>query len=73
MWNYRVIKTEDGDSAYYAIHEVYYNDDGQIFASTVDPAYPGGSTVEELRGDLENYLLALDAPIINKSEIVYAT
>ena len=45
MWNYRVIKTEDGDSAYYAIHEVYYNEDGQIFGLTVDSSFPGGSTV----------------------------
>ena len=73
MWNYRVIKTEDGDSAYYAIHEVYYNEDGQIFGLTVDSSFPGGSTVEELKEDLKHYLLALDAPIINKSEIVYAT
>lgn len=73
MWNYRIIKTEKDDLCYYAIHEVYYNSDGQIVASTVDPVFPGGSTVEELREDLRLYLLALDAPIINKSEIVYAT
>ena len=35
-WNNRIVKRKDG---WYAVHEVYYNKDGEAHAMTVEPAF----------------------------------
>lgn len=67
-WNYRVIESEE----VFRIHEVYYNKKGEITAFSEDPITPLGETLNELRGDLEYYLQALDRPVLKKEEIVFA-
>lgn len=67
-WNYRVIESED----IFRIHEVYYNEKGGITAFSENPITPLGETLDELRGDLEYYLQALDRPVLKKEEIVFA-
>jgi hypothetical protein len=67
-WNYRVIESED----VFRIHEVCYNSKGQITSFSEDPITPLGETMEELRGDLEYYMQALDRPVLKKEEIVFA-
>jgi hypothetical protein len=59
-WNYRVILQDD----YYSIHEVYYDDDGNIESWTEQPVGIGGETLEELKGDLEYYKHALEKPVL---------
>ncbi len=75
MWNYRVVRTihkEPDSTEYveYTIHETYYNEDGSVAARTVDPMYPYGETVEELKKVLERMLLALDKPVIESTDEV---
>lgn len=67
-WNYRIVKTafEQGDR--YAIHEVYYDANGNPTSHTVEPACPLGDTLEELRAEMERYLKAMDRPIIIGSD-----
>jgi len=48
MWNYRIIK--DGET--YGLHEVFYNDDGEIAAHSENPEVVGES-VEDIKGSLE--------------------
>lgn len=67
-WNYRVIESEE----VFCIHEVYYNSKGEITAFSEDPITPLGDTLDELKGDLEYYLQALDRPVLKKEEIVFA-
>jgi len=67
-WNYRVIESEE----VFRIHEVYYNKKGEITAFSEDPITPLGETLDELRGDLEYYMQALDRPVLKKEEIVFA-
>ncbi len=67
-WNYRVIESEE----VFRIHEVYYNSKGEITAFSEDPITPLGETLDELRGDLEYYLQALDRPVLKKEEITFA-
>ena len=65
-WNYRVIHRNNESTLgtnVYAIHEVYY-EKGIPDTMTVNPQYPQGETIEELREDLEHYRLALDKPIL---------
>jgi hypothetical protein len=69
MWNYRVLKHDDG---YLALHEVYYNKDGEIVLHSAEAMAPGGETLEELRQDLLSMAAALSKPVLVKSEIVFA-
>ena len=64
MWNYRVMRNGKDDSVWYGIYEVYYDDDGEIYAWTAEPQEPFGNTPEELRHSLGLMVLALDKPIL---------
>lgn len=59
-WNHRVIE-KDG---YYAIHEVYYNDNGNVEGRTKNAVTVGGESIEDLRTVLEQMLGALDKAVI---------
>jgi len=66
-WNYRIFRhTEKDGYTWYAIHECYYDDDGNVEGYTQGPDYPQGETVEELKTDLE-YMLndAFSQPILD--------
>ena len=68
-WDYRVIK----HSGMFTIHEVYYNDKGDITSISQDPMGPSGDTLEELKDDMKYFLQALDMPVLEKEEIVFAS
>lgn len=68
IWNYRVIEHD----RFFAIHEVYYNDKGEITAISEDSVEPSGHTLKELKGDLEYFLQALNRPVLKKNEIAFA-
>jgi|14BtaG_2_1085337.scaffolds.fasta_scaffold32907_2 hypothetical protein len=59
-WNHRVISREGQDEL--AIHEVYYDEDGEPNMVTNDAVGIYGETVEELRETLERMLKSLEAP-----------
>ncbi len=67
-WNHRVIKVVDKamgvDEEWYAIHEVYYNEDGMFAGCAERPSTACGESIEEIRTVLEQMLGALDKPII---------
>jgi hypothetical protein len=71
-WNYRVIRRNDDSTEgcdVFAIHEVYYEDD-MPGSMAVEPCYPQGETIEELREDFEHYRLALDKPILEATMFI---
>lgn len=68
IWNYRVIEHD----RFFAIHEVYYNDKGNITAISEDPIAPAGKSLKELKGSLKYYLQAMNRPILKKDEIEFA-
>jgi len=75
-WNHRVIKYETrnlfGDPDFgYAIHEVFYDNDGNVRGMTADAIKPWGDTKEELRAELERMLAALDKPDLDLDEKSY--
>ena len=51
-WDYRVIE----HYGMFTIHEVYYNDKGDITSISQDPMGPSGDTLEELKDDMEYFL-----------------
>lgn len=63
-WNYRVIRhiaPQDG-SAYYAIHEVYYNEKGEPYMVSHESVKPFGETFDELKSDVGMIHAALRNP-----------
>ena len=68
-WNYRVVKqthdTHAGDEILFQIHEVYYDDDGNITAMTKDPVPLTSEGVEGLKEVLGQVLGAFDKPILD--------
>lgn len=67
-WNYRVVKTKDGDDDWYAVHSCYYDDDGEADGTSLLASRAGGNTLEQLRADLQRMLEALDKPIIDETK-----
>lgn len=64
-WNYRMLRHTHGPGEeWLAIHEVYYDEKGNVVTWTEDPSQPIGDTVDDLRWDLEKMLQALDHPVI---------
>ena len=63
-WNHRVVRRVYKDVAHgeeigYCVHEAFYglDGDGDKPSITVEPDYPWGETVEELREDLQLSLI----------------
>ena len=62
-WNYRVMRNRIRATAkdeWYTIHEVYYNDKGEVDGWTEDAIAPGSETVEGLLEQLTLMLSCLD-------------
>ena len=71
-WNHRVVKKYyDEDYTEYGIREVFYNEDGSIYAYTDNPIETRGESLESLRQFLERCLKALDQPILVDGEVVF--
>lgn len=73
-WNYRVLRRlyemPDGrHEAQFAIYEVYYDHDGRPNACSMEPLYPAGESMEELRRDVAAYVAALDLPVLDYEAI----
>ena len=72
-WNHRVVRYETrnlfGDpDVGYAIHEVFYDNEGNIKAMTSDAVKPWGDTKDELRLELMRMLEALNKPDLDLDE-----
>jgi len=67
-WNHRVVKTKDGEDDWYAIHEVFYDKDGNVDGMTKQPVSVGGNTIEELKWTLTKMLESLEYNIIDETE-----
>jgi len=67
-WDYRVIE----NNGMFTVHEVHYNDKGDITSISEGPMGPSGETLEELKDDTKYFLQALELPVLKKEEIVFA-
>ena len=72
MWNNRIIKHEKGGVTWYSVHEVFYNEDGSIYAYTEDAITIIGETEEEAVEQVEQILRDIkDTPVLVASEIEF--
>ena len=67
-WNHRVLAHEHKGEFTFAIHEVFYNDDGVPDMCTEDPVGVVGDTLPELSDTLMRMLSALIEPILNYTD-----
>lgn len=75
-WNYRVISSpypsEDHEiSRTFEVHEVYYDDNGDIHGVTEKCVSPYGETEEEIRADMVHFQEAFNKPILRMEDIEF--
>lgn len=77
-WNYRVVRrtfqipTHEGENeeVLYGIHEVYYNDNGEIWTLTEEPVEVISETAEHMAEVLSMMKRALELPVLDYDELV---
>ena len=70
-WNYRVVhifQPEALEQHWYAIHEVYYDDDGQPTMCTEDAVDVSSENLDGLRWVLVGLQEALDQPVLEMAD-----
>ena len=68
-WNYRVVKnTYEEGGEYFAIHEVYYDGDGNPTSCTALPANFLGDDLDDLKAVLDMVQQAFDKPVLDYYE-----
>ena len=70
LWDYRVVRkeSEDGSDEWYSIQEIYYDDDGQPMAQTIDLIIEG-DTITGMKTQLERMINCLGQPVLDESDI----
>jgi hypothetical protein len=71
-WNHRVIATKQDDPDnpyYYAIHEVHYDEAGNVEGWTVDPTPVSGEDLDDLKWVLESMQKCLGTPVLYEHEL----
>jgi len=71
MWNHRIIRhiekiTHMDDSIYYAIHEVYYGEDGKIKGWTEEPIRIMEESLEDLKATLQRLSESFNNPVLDE-------
>lgn len=69
-WNYRVLMRQDPtEGETYEVHEVYYDEDGEISTWTERPTKVGEGSAECLKKTLEHMINALDKPVLREVQL----
>ena len=60
-WNYAVVRKRHPQSGdfFYAVHEVFYDNEDRIWACTEEPATPTGISLSELRKEMLDHVATL--------------
>lgn len=64
-WNYRVMRHKHKGEVGYAIHEVFYKEDGYVAGWSADAVDPYGDTVVELAEVLQMMMRATTEPVLD--------
>jgi len=63
-WNYRIIARKDHDDFHFAIHEVYYDENGNPTSWTERDVGIAGYSLDELKQAYKHYGIAFKKPIL---------
>ena len=63
-WNYRLIQSSDMLGDHFAIHEVYYDDDGKPCQVTDEPQVESEDSIFAMKATLRRMLEACDKPAL---------
>jgi hypothetical protein len=71
MWNHRIIRHIEktahmDDSIYYAIHEVYYDENGKVKGWTEEPIRILAESLEHLKVTAERLVECFDNPVLDE-------
>lgn len=67
MWNYRIVKrTDESNYTTFSINEVYYHDNGDIYAWYREESSPTAETYDSLWDVILKYAKAFSAPILEE-------
>ncbi len=67
-WNYRVMKSKDGEDDWYQIHEVCYDEYNNVNGWTKNGATVSGNTIDEVRSSLKLMLASLNKEALNQNK-----
>ncbi len=70
-WNCRVIKRTVNNETLYGIHEVFYNNDGSIYAYTSEPIQVQCESLEDLREYIQWMLNCIDKEVLVDGEVEF--
>jgi hypothetical protein len=73
VWNHRVVKREFSNCTVYNVHEMYYNDDGEVILMGNEQLINSLEDLEDLREYLEWMLAACDEEVLDYQEVLHAT
>ena len=65
-WNYRVLKSKDGDDDWFQLHEIYYDKENTVNGWVKAGATVHGNSIDDLRDTLNKMLEALDKEELTK-------
>ncbi|MBI2009336.1 hypothetical protein HYS84_02900 [Candidatus Saccharibacteria bacterium] len=68
-WNYRIIEHDKSKPAYFAVHEVYYDEKGNIEGWTEDPINVVGDNKTEVTMIIQHISADTKRPILKESEL----
>lgn len=68
-WNYRVIKHDQSRPAYFAVHEVYYDEKGNVQSWTAESVVIVGDSKQEVMKTLEYIMADVRHPVLKESEL----
>ena len=70
-WNHRVVEhyNKEHDETTFNIHEIYYDDNGDIEFWTSDPVYAQGDDLVGLHNELVYMLAACQKPVLKATEL----
>ena len=69
-WNYRVIKRDLKKPAYFAVHEVFYDEVGEITNWTTEAIDLTGENRKEILTILKQITLDIKTPILKESRLL---
>lgn len=67
MWNHRIIKHVTSDSEWFAVHEVYYDDDGTPNSCTSEPIKIIQEDLKDIEWEIDKIKEALQKPVLHYS------